>query len=153
MPTLRNYDVALDIRIRTQLHLIMKEIGLPAAQAAASNTSIAASIGIMPVARTSRGRYVTGFTVPSVYMYVERGTGIYVGGSPWTFGPTASHVARSGRKGRRAALMFDIGAETFYAREVTIKGQEGRHFLQKGCAAAGVAWKSWCRSNLLKGLL
>jgi len=149
LPTLANFNIELDIRIRTELFRIMREVALPKAQQVAANANIAEAIFIVPPRRVGR-RYMAGLGVPYPYSLVNRGTGIYAGGDAW---PVLPRQSRRGKHKRDYLVFMGLGGTEVYPSEVKIKGQPARHFLQAGLRAGQEAWVAWCHSNLCKGLL
>lgn len=79
---------------------------------------------IHPEVNMSMGKF-TGKVIQDVGVakygpYVNNGTGIYNGGSPWTITPS-----------NKKALAFKVGGETIIRKKVTIKGQKGQHFMER----------------------
>lgn len=140
IPTFASSASKLDIEVRMAMLTALRETGLPVAQEASANANIAESITIVLPYRYSTGTsYSAGLRVPQKYAYVERGTGIYVGHTSWDVEPK-----------NKKALQFADGS---YSLHATIDGQPGRHFLQKGVAAARQRFDEWCRLNLFRALL
>jgi hypothetical protein len=149
LPTLANFNIELDIRIRTELFRIMREVALPKAQEVARNANIAEAIFIIPPRRMGR-RYMAGLGVPYPYSLVNRGTGVYAGSDPIHIEPIQ---ARRGKYKRDYLVFMGLGGTEVYPSSVTVDGQKPRHFLQAGLRAGQEAWVAWCHSNLCKGLL
>jgi hypothetical protein len=140
IPTFAGAASKLDIAVRTAMLESLREVGIPTAQEAAANASIAESITIVAPYRYSSGTaFSAGLRVPAKYVCVERGTGVYAGHTPWIVVPK-----------RKKVLHFDDGQ---FAMSAEVLGQPARHFLQKGVAAARQRFDAWCRSSLFKALL
>jgi hypothetical protein len=121
---------------------VLNDVGLPVAQEAAPG-SISNSIFVVPVQVVAPGHFTGGLKVVGYGAYVNQGTGEKVGHDSWTFGP------RTAEQGKKQVRALELANGTYRA-SVTIHGQAGQHFLQKGVRAARRAFNKWFRQTMSK---